>query len=69
MGKRVSCLGIGKRKVKGGLSVKERREERGKGLVILELERAKKNQRERKKEFLRENLEEGGGLSFGFLIS
>ena len=45
----------------------ERREERR--LVILELERVKKNQRERKKEFLRENLEEGGGLSFGSLIS
>ena len=29
MGKGVSCLGIGKRKVRGGLSVKERREERG----------------------------------------
>ena len=70
MGKGVSCLGIGKRKVRGGLSVKERREERGKKkLVILELERAKKNQRERKKEFLRENLEEGDGLSFGSLIS
>ena len=39
------------------------------GERILELERAKKNQRERKKEFLKENLEEGGGLSFGSLIS
>ena len=44
MGKRVSCLGIGKRIERGGLSVKGRREERGKGRwVILELEKAKKN--------------------------
>ena len=51
----------------------ERREERRlvilEGERILELERAKKNQRERKKEFLKENLEEGGGLIFGSLIS
>ena len=38
----MSCLGIGKRRERGGLSVKGGREERGKKkLVILELERAK----------------------------
>ena len=61
---------IGKRIERIGLSVKEKeRREKRRRLVILELERAKKNQRERKKEFLRENLEEGVGLSFGSLIS
>ena len=41
---------MGKRKVKGGLSVKERREERGRrGVIlrILELERAKEIWREK----------------------
>ena len=50
-------------KRKGKLSVKQRRDERGKGLGlfgrILELEKAKENQREKRGKFLRENLEKG----------
>ena len=64
MGKGVSCLGIGKRIERGGLSVKGRREERGKEglfggwiLRILELERELRKFEEKRKRVLEENLE------------
>ena len=57
MGKGVSCLGIGKRKVRGGLSVKKRREERekevghsGGGGDVLELRKLRKIRKKRKRE-------------------